>query len=215
MKRHSWTPIEDAGLCDLYPSHSAAEIAVILGIPLKSIQSRASKRGLKKSREWIAERARQRSLKPEHGGQAHRFTPGLVPWNKGTHWTAGGRSAETRFKPGHLGGNAAQLYQPIGAERINKDGYRERKINDDLPMQRRWRGLHIVLWEAENGPLPKGHAIVFMDGDKTHITLDNLELVSRAELMRRNTLHRYGKEIAGAYQLKGALTRQINRRNAA
>ena len=77
---------------------------------------------------------------------------------------------------------------------------------------RRWRAVHILLWEAAHGPLPKGHAIVFKDGDKRHIELDNLQLVTRAELMSRNTMHNYGPEIARVIQLKGAITRQINRR---
>ena len=102
------------------------------------------------------------------------------------------------------------MWQPVGATRI-KDGYLERKINDGMPIHRRWRGEHLVIWEAVNGPLPKGHAIVFRDGERTHITLENLELVSRRELMRRNTVHRWGEEIARLVQLKGAITRQLNK----
>lgn len=73
--------------------------------------------------------------------------------------------------------------------------------------------MHLLLWEEVHGQIPDGHALVFKDGDKTHITLDNLELITRAELMRRNSIQRYGKEIASLVQLRGVLLRQINRRN--
>lgn len=42
--------------------------------------------------------------------------------------------------------------------------------------------------------------------------LENLECISRRELMLRNTVHRHGPEIAALSQLRGALKRQINRR---
>lgn len=83
---------------------------------------------------------------------------------------------------------------------------------DDLPLQRRWRAVHLIVWEAANGPLPEGHAVAFVNGDKSDIRFENLVLVSRADLMRRNTLHRLPKELAHAYQLIGAVNRKINRR---
>lgn len=135
-------------------------------------------------------------------------------WNRDTEFNAGGRSVETRYAPGNRSGMATVLWQPIGALRL-KDGYLERKVNDDFPIHRRWRGEHLVIWEAVNGPLPKGHAIVFKDGDRTHVALDNLELVSRRELMLRNTVHRWGEDIARVIQLKGAITRQLNKEKTA
>ncbi|CAB3960116.1 hypothetical protein LMG7053_06166 [Achromobacter ruhlandii] len=41
------------------------------------------------------------------------------------------------------------------------------------------------------------------------ITADKVECISFAENMRRNTLHRYPKEIAHAIQMRGALNRRI------
>ena len=59
--------------------------------------------------------------------------------------------------------------------------------------------------------IPAGHALVFRDGNKRNFDIHNLELVPRAELMRRNSLHRHGPDIARAYQLVSALNRKINR----
>lgn len=48
------------------------------------------------------------------------------------------------------------------------------------------------------------------------ITLDRLELVTRAENMRRNSRHtRYPPDLNAVMQLKGALTRKINNRSKA
>ena len=64
--------------------------------------------------------------------------------------------------------------------------------------------------------MPVGYLVVFKRGMFTNvleeITLDRLELVSRAENMRRNSVHRYGPEIASLHQLRGAVNRQINQR---
>ncbi len=144
-------------------------------------------------------------------GSGSQFQKGHQTWNKGMKGLQIGGVA-TRFKPGHRGGKAAELYKPIGAERISKGGYLQRKINDDMPLQKRWRGVHIIVWEEANGPLPAGRAVTFKDGNKRHIALENLELLTRAELMARNTIHNYPKEIAELAQLRGAITRQINKR---
>ena len=42
-------------------------------------------------------------------------------------------------------------------------------------------------------------------------SLENLQLVTRAELMRRNTIHNYPAPIPQLVQLRGALTRKIRR----
>ena len=213
MTGRAWTEAEDAAIRDLYATHSAGEIAAHLGRTKGAVFQRAHNLGLKKTREWIAQRTAQVMADPDHGGRSAQFRPGEEPWNKGKHYQPGGRCAETQFKPGVLQGRALALWHPVGSLRIDADGYLQRKINDDLPMHKRWRAEHLVIWEAAHGPLPAGHAVVFKDGNKQHVELDNLELVSRAELMRRNTVHRYGKEIAAVAQLAGAITRQINRRN--
>ena len=209
--RTPWTPDQDAIIREKYPTNSAEEVGAMIGRSAKAIWQRAHTLGVNKSREWIAERARLAMQREDHPGRATQFGNGRPSWNKGRHYHAGGRSIDTQFKPGTRQGKALSLYQPVGSLRIDADGYLQRKINDDKPFHKRWRAEHLVIWEAAHGPLPPGHAVVFKDGDKTHIALDNLELVSRNQLMQRNTVHRHGPEIAQLSQLRGALKRQINR----
>jgi hypothetical protein len=68
------------------------------------------------------------------------------------------------------------------------------------------------MWEEVYGPVPPGHAVAFKDHDKSHIVLENLELISRNELMRRNTIHNYPPELKQTIRLARKLTRVIQER---
>lgn len=50
--------------------------------------------------------------------------------------------------------------------------------------------LHRVIWEEANGEIPKGFHIHHKDHNKDNNALDNLELLSASEHMRRHTLER-------------------------
>lgn len=218
--RIPYGPEEDVIIRALFPVNNTAAVARLIDRTASSVAQRAVILGLKKSPEYLAERAGRKNGH-EPASVAHRFKPGQVPPNKGLRrpgW-APGRMAQTQFKKGERRGVAVALWQPIGTERISKDGYLERKVNDDLPLQSRWRGVHRIVWESANGPVPPGHAVAFLPGrrttDASRITLDALELVSRGELMRRNTRHNYSPELNELLSLKAALTRKINNRTKA
>lgn len=119
-------------------------------------------------------------------GRTGQFQKGQVAHNKGKPMPAHPNSLRTQFKKGERRGVATRLYKPIGSERLSKEGYVERKVNDDLPLQRRWRGVHLIRWEAEHGPLPKGHCLKCLDGDKTNTAPANWLLIPRALLPRLN-----------------------------
>jgi hypothetical protein len=38
-----------------------------------------------------------------------------------------------------------------------------------------------MIWEATNGKVPKGYIVIFADGNKLNLSLDNLRLISRKE----------------------------------
>ncbi|MCL2524581.1 MAG: HNH endonuclease [Betaproteobacteria bacterium] len=207
--RNNWTPDEIEMLKANYPDQRAGAIAAALGYSLGAVYRKAAKLGLKKSDAfYTSEKARR--LNGVIGAET-RFRKGHVSWNKGMKGLSYEGMKATQFKPGHQGGVAAARYQPIGAERISKDGYLQRKVNDGLPMQRRWRSVHILNWEAINGLLPAGHALIFRDGNKRNVAVDNLELVTRRELMARNTIHRLPPELKEVVNLKKAITRVINK----
>jgi hypothetical protein len=109
-------------------------------------------------------------------GLCGRFSPGLIPHNKGVKGLHYSRATE--WMPGHKPWN----YEPIGSERITRDGYLEIKI----AAPRFWKGKHILIWEKANGAVPKGIVIIFADGDKTNFKLKNLLMISRGELAVMN-----------------------------
>lgn len=212
--RTLWTDEQLDLLRMFYPSFNSENVAFMVGHSVRSTYQKARALGLKKSAELMSTESARRISQIDHPAREHRFQKGLVPWNKGTKGVVGVHEAcrATQFKPGERRGVAVKLYQPIGTERVSKDGYLERKVNDDMPLQKRWRAVHLVVWEAANGLLPKGHAVTFKDGNKRNLALENLELVSRADLMRRNTRHNLPPELQEIVQLRAVLTRQINKR---
>jgi len=119
-------------------------------------------------------------------GRDGRFPKGNVPVNKGRKGHHAPGSEKGWFKPGERRGVAVRLYQPIGTERVSRDGYLERKINDDLPLNRRWRAVHLVEWEKVNGPLPEGHCLKCLDGNKRNTDPANWLCIPRALLPRLN-----------------------------
>lgn len=176
--RRIWNTDEDAILRACYPDESTAVLATRLGRPLASTYQRANALGLKKSAAYLASDASCRLRRDNSGGIPYRFVKGQTPANKGLRrpgWGPG-RMKATQFQPGIRRGVAVKLWKPIGTERVSKDGYLQRKVNDGMPLQRRWKAVHIITWEAENGPLPVGHVIVFRNGDKADIRLSKPEL---------------------------------------
>ncbi len=75
---------------------------------------------------------------------------------------------------------------PIGSERVNKDGYVFRKIDglESLPAHKKWKPVHVILWEAIHGEIPDGCALKCVDGDKKNTDPLNWVLISRSMLPR-------------------------------
>jgi hypothetical protein len=202
----------------MYPDCHTADVAAWLQRPVDSVYRAAAVRGLHKSAEYLAS---DTACRIQRGKQhpsmiASRFQKGLTPWNKGTHYVAGGRSAHTRFKPGRRP-EESRNYVPIGSLRVTRDGALERKVTDDpkLVPARRWTPVARLVWEAHVGPIPAGNLVAFKPGMATTvlelITPERLECITRAELARRNHPRNHSPELAKLVQLKGAITRQVRR----
>lgn len=204
MNRHTWTDSEIEYLKAHYPCVSSGRIASHLGLKIGQVYCKANSLGLKKSDAFLNGDESGR-LKGQLGSST-RFKPGQDPWNKGKKgYTAGGRSAETQFKPGEK----PHTWNPIGHERITRDGYLERKLTDTGVTRNDYVAVHRLIWEEANGRIPKGHVVVFKDKNPRNLTIENLEMISRADLARRNTIHRYPKEIADAIRQVSGLKRRI------
>lgn len=210
MNGTPWTPAQRAILRKRYPDTHARKLIKPCGHPLSVVYREAARLGLKKSPKFRkAELARQgRRLKV--AGRRHQFQKGQEPANKGLRrpgWHAG-RMRETQFRKGHFPANKDRDYYVIGALRVNADGYIDMRISFE-PGARGWRGLHLILWEDEHGPIPKKHCLRFRDGDRLNVCLDNLVMLSRAGNMGLNTIHHLPDELKSTINLLGQLKRRI------
>jgi hypothetical protein len=192
-----WSKDSEAALLSLYPETSNDVLGRMFGKTPKAIGLKARSMGAKKSASFMAE-------------AVPRFKPGSTPFNKGKKGMNG--ESPTRF----TAGRKPQTWQPVGTRVIDKDGNLVEKISDTSVRRNDWQPVHKLAWVAANGPVPTGHIVVFKPGRKTadpaQITADSVECITRAENMRRNTVHRLPKEIAQTLQLIGVLNRQIRKR---
>lgn len=76
-------------------------------------------------------------------------------------------------------------WRPVGSERV-WDGYVQRKIKDVGPSKQRWRWLHLINFEAVNGPLPAGHVLKCLDGNTQNTEASNWVAVPKGVLSRLN-----------------------------
>jgi hypothetical protein len=218
--RRYWTDAEIALLRDMYPDAHGEDVAAFLGCELGQVYRAAKAYGVAKSAEYLASDTACRIQRGKQNANmiANRFKPGQLSWNKGVKGVTGVQDAcrATQFKKGRPACESRN-YVPIGSHRLSKDGYLERKVTDDPSMYpaRRWVPVARIVWEAAHGPVAEGSMVVFRPGVRTavleEISVDRLECITRAENARRNHPRSRSPELARLVQLKGAITRQVNR----
>ena len=223
--RRKWTPEDDALLVARYPHEKTERLARELGRSVRAVYERAYRAlRLSKTQVYLESADACRLRREDNPGIAYRFGPGHVPANKGLRRPgfAPGRMKDTQFKPGSRQGKAARNWKPVGTILMDPDGYLRIKVREAKPGEASGFGNVLVwplmqrhVWEQAHGPIPSGHVIAFRNGDKRDVRLENLELISRTELMARNTVHTLPKPLARTIQLLGALNRQIRRKTAA
>ena len=102
-------------------------------------------------------------------GRNGRFVKGQVGPTKGMK-LGKHKNDSGCFRKGHIPKN----HRPVGSERITVDGYVEIKTAEP----KTWRFKHVVVWEAEHGPVPKGYRVIFLDSNRQNIDLNNLKMIS-------------------------------------
>jgi hypothetical protein len=216
-----WTPQQISQLRRLYPNQPMHQVAQALGRSASATHQKARLLGIVKTPAFSGGPFSGRRITNAEASPAMRaaqFKPGMVPWNKGREYNPGGRSADTRFQAG----NMPHTWKPVGTYRVivdSKTGARQlqQKTSERAgPSHVRWLSVARIVWEKAHGPIPAKHLIVFKLGmatlDADLITPDRLECITRGENATRNSMAARNPELAKLYQLKGAITRQVNRR---
>ncbi len=199
---------------ELYPHLSTKQLAEMIGRSVSCTYRAAAKMGLKKTTEYLASPAACRWRREQTQAQIeNRFKPGQVPPNKGLRrpgW-APGRMSETQFKKGQPPVN----WKPVGSLRL-VDGYLYRKVSDKrfVAWTQNWELEHRRIWEKANKRKInwRTHALVFRDGDRKNVQLENLELITRKELRRRNSIHVLPEPLKEVLRLKGTINQLITKR---
>jgi HNH endonuclease len=212
--KRMWSPLETQAMRDLYPYVWSTTIAAVLGRPLCSVHGYARKLGIRKTAEFVAMKRAEEAGRLTAAGVPHRYQKGQAPLNKGLRrpgWSSG-RMKETQFKKG-----VVTNWCPVGYECVKKGGYRWRKVSDirDVPWTRNWRQVHHIVWTDAGRTIPPGYRLGFVNGDKSDIRLENLQLVTARQLMARNTVHNLPRALRQTIHALGALNRQIHRRERA
>lgn len=118
-------------------------------------------------------------------GRSGRFEKGNVPWIKGKKMPFGVNIAKTQFKKGERPSNAV----PVGTEVLTtKDKYLKVKVKEPNV----WEYKHHLVWKQHHGSIPDKHAVIFIDGDRNNVTIENLKCVHKGVLARLNKSHSSG-----------------------
>ena len=86
-----------------------------------------------------------------------------------------------------------------------------RKVSDTGSRTVDWRPVSHLVWEEVNGKVPKGCMISFKDGNVKNVDIDNLELLTRQEMVSRNSSSRYPEEVRKLIAVKREFTRRMNK----
>jgi hypothetical protein len=169
-----FTPDQDSFLRDNYPRYSLRDLTGELNRQFGTVKTASQ----------------VKAYTHNHGitsGRSGQFQKGQKAWNLGVKGYMGAN--RTSFSKGTRPHNKKRLW----TERIGKDGYIEISVPERNPHTghpTRFKHKHVWLWECANGKVPRGHAVIFIDGDKGNFDLSNLMMVTRNELLLMN-LHKY------------------------
>ena len=186
----------------------------VKGITLKELTSKFNKEfNMNVTESAIANIKNKYNL--QSGIVRGQFVKGQTSFNKGKKWSeymskeGQQNSRKTTFQNGNIPANA----RSIGSERLDKNGYILIKIQDGHK-NKNWTRKHRCLYEQAYGKVPKGHKVIFADGDNRNFDLDNLILVSDAEelIMNRNNLFKEDAELTKAGVVVAKLLDKVNKR---
>lgn len=202
--RHSDNNIEL--LRDKYSTHTAREIANMLGISEGAVYRLANYYGIRKPKEWIKSPKSGGFKKGVRNNPATEFKKGQTAHNKGVKASEHVYESlsKTFFKPGQEPFNKKPMYSI--SIRADKSGipYKFIKITEQ-----HWELLHRYLWMEAHGPIPKHMVVIFKDGNSLNCELSNLDMITKRDNMLRNSANNVPEHLKEVVKLKNKLTKKI------
>ena len=196
------------------PEEDAYLKANYLSVPVKAIAKTLNRSGL-----FVNTRLRQLGLTIpkaiiEKRKKESRFQLGDEPFTKGKKLSdfmspeAIANSKFHRFKKGIRPHNTAER---DGVIRIRKSGS-GRKSKWIRIKEGEWQQFHYKIWEEKHGKIREGMVIWFKDNNSMNCELDNMELITRKELLNRNFLQ-YPPELRESMQKLGKLKKLLKEKS--
>ena len=161
--QHRWTDEEKEYLASIVKGKTYKELLILMNYKFE----------YEFSSQQIESALRRYNLKTGNTGQFKKYQE---PWNKGLKGYMGAN--KTSFKKGTIPPN----YKPVGTERFAKDGYIEVKVKDPNV----WELKHRYIYKKHHGEIPNGYNVIFADKNISNFDIDNLILVSKAEMLILN-----------------------------
>ncbi len=199
---NDWTEQEKQYLIANYANTDTSTLAKKLNRSVGAIYNTAFLLKLKKNKKFIKETA-----KKNYAGHKTQFKKGHIPFNKNKKRSeymseeSAEKCRKTQFKKGNIPHN----HKPIGYERQTKDGYIEVKVEEPNVFKLKQRHIY----EQKFGDIPDDYNVIFKDGNNRNFDIANLECISNAELMNRNTIHQYPPELQQTIKLNNKLIKLI------
>jgi hypothetical protein len=201
-----WSNTEIETLKKMYCDTDTSSIANLLGRNINAVYGMANKLKLKKTVQYLATLNSNRILTENQRNCC--FKKGSTPPNKGKkhadYMTPEQieKTKKSRYKKGNVPFNVKY----DGHERISVDGYVEIRISRGV-----YKLKHRELWIKQNGSIPEDCIIIFKDGNKQNIVIENLQLITRAENMLRNSIQQYPAELITTLKLVSKLKKTIKK----
>jgi hypothetical protein len=198
-----WTGKEIETLRRLYSDTPTNDLANMLGRPYAGVYAKANLLGLRKSEAYMKKILEIEAEKLRILGAKSRFKKGNVPHQKGKKMPP--HVIEALSKHWYKKGRTPPNIRPEGHERVNVEGYVELRLERGKYVQK-----HRYIWQQAGRDVPPGYVVGFKDGNRLNCDIDNLTLITRQEIMARNTIHRLPENLKQTIRTLTNLKRQIN-----
>jgi hypothetical protein len=209
FNRRPWQEWELVIMRYFYPNHTSQLLGRVLNRSHKQIYNAANRFGIKKDKEFVRELTR-RAWQDGRCSKEKCFKPGQVPANKGQKMPAHvyERAARTMFKPGNEPHNTKHdgAITVRGMNKSTPEPYYYIRL-----AKAKWELLHRHIWMQAHGPIKRGYVIAFKDGNWQNCKLENLECITMAENMKRNSVQNMPPELLEITRMRASLSRTINK----